>query len=140
MQTCNQPASPSLQDWAAAARAAATVITKYGGAGPGSRTMLDALLPAVVALEGQQVSTASLVSGACGPLVSRQAADAAARAAMAASEGALQTAFMAATAGRASYVPLEVLRNNPDPGAVAVSVWMQGIADALLATATGRTP
>ena len=40
-----------MQAWAAAARAGVAAVQKYGGAGPGHRTMLDALLPAVDNLE-----------------------------------------------------------------------------------------
>ena len=42
---------PHLGAWAAAARAAAAAVQHYGGAKAGARTMLDALLPAVGALE-----------------------------------------------------------------------------------------
>lgn len=38
---------------------------------------------------------------------------------------------MLARAGRASYVPEAVLKEVPDPGALAVSVWLQAIATAL---------
>ncbi len=58
---------------------------------------------------------------------------AAARASDAANGGAQATADMAATAGRASYVPLEVLKSTPDPGAVAVSVWLGAVTKALQA-------
>lgn len=37
--------------WAAAARAGVDAVQRYGGAGGGDRTMLDALLPAVENLE-----------------------------------------------------------------------------------------
>ena len=37
--------------WAAAARAGVDAVQRYGGAGSGDRTMLDALLPAVENLE-----------------------------------------------------------------------------------------
>lgn len=36
-----------MQAWAAAARAGVDAVQRYGGAGLGHRTMLDALLPAV---------------------------------------------------------------------------------------------
>lgn len=48
-----------------------------------------------------------------------------------AAEGAEATKTMSAAAGRSSYVPEDILRNVPDPGAVAVSKWMKGIAEAL---------
>ena len=34
-------------------------------------------------------------------------------------------------AGRSSYVPRDVLRNVPDPGAMAVAAWLKGAAEAL---------
>jgi len=43
--------TPGVQAWAAAARAGVAAVQKYGGAAPGHRTMLDALLPAVDNLE-----------------------------------------------------------------------------------------
>ncbi|MGO4262282.1 dihydroxyacetone kinase subunit DhaK [Lysobacter sp. TAB13] len=71
----------------------------YGGAAPGDRTMLDALIPAVEALD--------------------QGFAAAARAAR---EGADRTATMTrAGAGRASYVPEHALVGAIDPGAEAVA-------------------
>jgi len=75
-------------------------VSEYGGAKPGDRTMLDALVPAVEAL-------------ASGDL---------AKAAAAAKEGAERTKSMTkARAGRSSYVREDALRDVPDPGAVAVA-------------------
>ncbi|MGH8083248.1 MAG: dihydroxyacetone kinase subunit DhaK [Lysobacter sp.] len=71
----------------------------YGGAGPGDRTMLDALMPAVDALSAGVNAAAS-----------------------AAREGADRTATMVrAGAGRASYVPEHALAGAIDPGAEAVA-------------------
>lgn len=58
----------SLAAWAKAARAGVDAIQKYGGASAGSRTMLDALLPAVHNLEiatGDAVSRLILKQLAC---------------------------------------------------------------------------
>jgi dihydroxyacetone kinase len=38
---------------------------------------------------------------------------------------------MTAMAGRASYVPADVVAGYPDPGAVAVSVWLKAVAGVL---------
>ena len=82
-------------------------IQEYGGAKPGDRTMLDALVPAIAAWRDGGVA-------------------AAARAARA---GAEKTATMAkANAGRSSYVRAEALAGVPDPGAVAVAVVLEALA------------
>jgi hypothetical protein len=57
---------------------------------------------------------------------------AAARAAAdAAVTGAASTQSMAAGAGRASYVPGDVLSSTPDPGAHAVGLWLSAVAATL---------
>ena len=88
-------------------------ISRVGGAAPGMRTMLDALVPAVAACRAPGGTAAA-------------AADAAAA-------GAEATKTMAARAGRASYVAPAALRegDTPDPGAAAVAVTLRAIADAL---------
>ena len=93
--------------WPRALREGLRRIQEYGGASLGDRTMLDALVPAVVALENGE-----------GP----KAAGAAAR------RGANATAAMAtARAGRSSYVPESALRGVPDPGAVAMAAVFEGL-------------
>jgi triose/dihydroxyacetone kinase / FAD-AMP lyase (cyclizing) len=95
-------------DWTAGLRAGVQRVMEYGGAKEGDRTMLDALIPAVSALE------------AGGDL---------AAAAKAASEGTERTASMAkARAGRASYVREDALRGVPDPGAIAVAAVFEELA------------
>jgi triose/dihydroxyacetone kinase / FAD-AMP lyase (cyclizing) len=70
--------------------------------------MLDALVPAVAALEAGEELTA---------------------AAKAATEGAERTASMTkALVGRSSYVREDVLRGVPDPGAIAVAALFEAIA------------
>ncbi|EFJ46445.1 hypothetical protein VOLCADRAFT_62675 [Volvox carteri f. nagariensis] len=108
----------SPKDWLGALSAGLAAVQKYGRADVGCRTMLDALLPARDAL------ATSLESGA-------DAAAAAAAAASAAAAGAEATRGMAATAGRASYVPAEVLAEVADPGARAVAVWLGAVAESL---------
>ena len=56
---------------------------------------------------------------------------AAAAAADAARNGAHATMSMAAAAGRASYVSEASLADNADPGAVAVSLWLEAVSRAL---------
>ena len=83
-------------------------MTTYGGAKPGDRTMLDALVPAIDALGGG-------VSAA----------------AKAAREGANATAHLAARAGRSAYVPAGTLVGVVDPGAEAVARALEAAAKAL---------
>jgi dihydroxyacetone kinase len=81
-------------------------IGQVGGAGVGDRTMIDALEPALTALQ-----------------------DGIAAAAKAARTGADGTARMGrAKAGRASYVPEENLMGHSDPGAEAVARLFEGLA------------
>jgi dihydroxyacetone kinase len=81
-------------------------IQQVGGARPGHRTMIDALLPALEAFQN-------------GP----------AAAARAAREGADHTATITrARAGRASYVSANMLKGQNDPGAEAVARVFEGLA------------
>ena len=97
-------------DWPAALRKGVRRIQQYGGADAGDRTMLDALLPAVAALEAR---------------------DGIIPAAVAAKYGADRTATMTkARAGRSSYVPEDSLRGVPDPGAVAIAAVFDALASA----------
>ena len=50
--------------------------------------------------------------------------------AAAAEAGAEDTKLMQAGAGRASYVPYEKMKDVPDPGAMAVAMWLRGAAAA----------
>lgn len=95
-------------DWPAALRAGVRRVQEYGGAKEGDRTLLDALVPAVAALE------------AGGDL---------AAAAQAAAAGAERTAAMTkARAGRSSYVREDALRGVVDPGAAAVAAVFEALA------------
>ncbi|MBZ9556496.1 MULTISPECIES: dihydroxyacetone kinase subunit DhaK [unclassified Modicisalibacter] len=96
-------AAAASDDATPAARLAAGIerLQVYGGAGAGDRTMLDALLPAIEALQDGQGWQA---------------------AARAARQGADATADMhQARAGRSAYVPPESLDGVVDPGAEAVA-------------------
>jgi dihydroxyacetone kinase len=95
-------------DWPAALREGLNQMRFYGGAAPGDRTMLDALTPAIEALEGG------------GTL------DQAARAAR---RGADATANMTkAQAGRSSYLAASILEGVADPGAVAIATALEAAA------------
>jgi len=85
-------------------------VQRYGGAKVGDRTMLDALVPAIDALEQGSVGAA----------------------AAAAQRGADSTASMTkAHAGRASYVTAANLKGVKDPGATAVALAFLAAAAAL---------
>jgi dihydroxyacetone kinase len=84
-------------------------ISEVGGARLGDRTMIDALQPALEALNDGM--------------------DAAARAARTGADGTAQIGR--AKAGRASYVPEENLIGHNDPGAEAVARLFEGLARAL---------
>ncbi|MEO1677828.1 MAG: dihydroxyacetone kinase subunit DhaK [Pseudomonadota bacterium] len=99
-------ASASGKDTVGALKAGLDRIQQVGGARPGDRTMIDALLPALEALP----------SGV----------DVAARAAR---DGANFTATITrAKAGRASYIGAEKLAGHNDPGAEAVARLLERLA------------
>ena len=102
-------------DVAAAFREGVSAVSYYGGARGGSRTMLDALLPASAAIV--------VVAGDGAIDVDVPGAASAAR------RGADATAAMElAEAGRSNYLSSEVLMGTPDPGAVAVAVVLEAMA------------
>ena len=87
--------------WPAALAQGVERVQFYGGAAPGDRTLLDALLPAVAVLQkGGELRAA----------------------AQAARQGAEATAQLSrARAGRSSYLPAAHLYGVQDPGAVAIA-------------------
>ena len=98
--------------WLVALENGVAALVRYGGAKPGDRTLLDALVPALEALEQGGIGAA----------------------AAAAEHGAAATASMKrARAGRASYVPAANLLGVEDPGATAVALAFRAAADATLA-------
>ncbi|KAK9798144.1 hypothetical protein WJX73_008523 [Symbiochloris irregularis] len=104
--------------WAAAFSSGVEAMQRYGGARPGDRTMLDALVPASLAMqEGVQ-------SGQEGREVLRSAVQAA-------QVGGRRTSSMQAGAGRAAYVPAKALQGVEDPGALAVGIWLSAMETAL---------
>jgi dihydroxyacetone kinase len=106
----------TVATWVEAFRAGCAGIATLGGAARGERTMLDALLPAADAL------TAGLAAG-------RSPRELLEDAATAAEEGARATASLQGRRGRSSYLGERVL-GHPDPGAVAVGVWLRALASA----------
>lgn len=103
-------ASPALGGFGAALTAGTKSVMDYGGAKVGSRTMVDALAPAMEAAEAGK-SVAEMAT--------------------AARAGADLTAEMAtAHDGRSSYLTTD-LCGIPDPGAVAVAAALEAVAHAL---------
>lgn len=86
-------------------------IKRLGGADAGDRTMLDALIPAAVAM-GAGTTAEQLTA-----------------AATAARTGAERTAAMQPRRGRSSYIGERAL-GHPDPGAVAIALWLEAAAKA----------
>jgi len=90
-------------------REGVNAVSFYGGASVGSRTMLDALVPA----SDELVSTNNLK-------------DAAAKA----RSGADSTAAMkTASAGRSNYLSESTLDGTPDPGAIAVAIVLEALVE-----------
>lgn len=106
--------------WTVSFRAGIAAIQKYGGASEGSRTMLDALLPAERALGEPSHGE-------------RQGAVLLAAAAKAAQDGAESTKKIPTKQafGRSGYVGEEFSADVPDPGAKAVAFWISAVADAV---------
>jgi ATP-dependent dihydroxyacetone kinase len=101
-------AAGSGATWAAALQAGLDKMMSYGGANPGDRTMVDALVPAI-----QILAKSGNVAAA----------------AKAARSGADATATMTrARAGRSSYVSASNLKGINDPGAEAVALLLEGLA------------
>lgn len=82
-------------------------VSEVGGAQVGDRTMIDALAPALAALDRGLAAAAA---------AARAGADSTA-------------AIHRAKAGRAAYVPEKNLRGNNDPGAEAVAILFEGLAE-----------
>lgn len=101
----------SASDWAAVLKAGVEGVAMRGKAVAGDKTMLDALLPAVSALEASAGSGADLA--AC--LASSAAA---------AEAGALATVPLVARKGRASYLG-ERSAGHQDPGATSSALLLK---------------
>lgn len=94
----------ALANWAEAFAAGCDAISELGGAKQGSRTMLDALIPASKALSDGNVD----------------------KVVDAAKAGAKATAEMMPQTGRSSYLGKRAV-GHPDPGAEAVVVWLNAL-------------
>jgi dihydroxyacetone kinase len=109
------PDGPAV--WARAFDRAVASVAELGGAKPGDRTMLDALVPASEAFSAALREGAEIGEGW--------------RLAVAAAErGSAATAAMHPRVGRAAYLGERAI-GTPDAGAAAVLVWMRGVAAAL---------
>lgn len=108
---------PDADAWGQALAEAAEAVAATGGARPGDRTMLDALLGAVTHW------TEARAAGQSG-------ADAFEAASEGAGSGAAATAGMTPKLGRASYLGERAL-GHADAGATAVAIWMQAIRTSL---------
>jgi dihydroxyacetone kinase len=112
-----QTADSSPAGWTQACFAACEAISTLGGASQGDRTMLDALLPFSQTLESA--------------LARAESASAAVQAAATvAEEAAKSTAMMTPRRGRASYLGERAI-GHPDPGAIAVAIWLRAVAKSL---------
>ena len=100
---------PGAAEWLGAFEAGIEAITELGGAKPGDRTMVDALVPAMEAWR-----TSGFAS----------AADAAWR-------GAEATSEMFPVLGRASYLGRRAV-GTPDGGAIAVAIWLAALSDEIV--------
>jgi dihydroxyacetone kinase-like protein len=112
----------SLAELAASLEAALAGVQKLGAAREGEKTMVDALAPAVAALQK------AIAEGA-------DAAGALAAAAAAAADGAQATISMQALKGRASYLgPRSV--GHEDPGAASMALILGALRDVAARQAT----
>jgi len=109
-----------LPRWTEALEEGSRAISELGGAKPGDRTMMDALYPFVACLKSSGAS------------FSRQALRAAVDEAK---RGADATAQMKPRLGRSSYLQDRVL-GHPDPGAIAVVIWLRAVTAVLAGTLT----
>lgn len=101
-------AQSASKDWKMALQKGLERTMSYGGAKPGDRTMLDALVPALATL-GKGESLGAAASAA------RKGADATAR-------------MTRARAGRSSYVSAGNLMGTNDPGAETVALLLEGLS------------
>jgi len=96
--------------WGRALKAGCEGMMELGGASPGDRTMLDALVPAAEAFASAQGDAAARIAAMC----------------EAALAGAEATRSMQPRRGRSTYLG-DRTAGHPDPGAVAVTIWMGAI-------------
>jgi hypothetical protein len=85
------------------------------------RTLLDALNPAIRSLKQYIEPLSSSTQLSFGEVLKKVAE--------ASREGAMGTSLIASSAGRSNYISLDQMRGTPDPGAYAVSLVFQTIAE-----------
>lgn len=107
---------PAVDGWAQAGRAALSSVQRYGGAQEGDRTLIDAWLPAVLALEKHSSSDCETTLE---------------KAVKAARKGARATQQMLAKKGRAQYARPNTQARWQDPGAVGVAKWLEAVQKSL---------
>jgi dihydroxyacetone kinase len=103
--------------WAAAIEEACGAVSNLGGASVGDRTMLDALIPFAGTFLAE-LQKGVTVEDALQAGVSE------------AERGAESTARMKPRRGRSSYLGERAL-GHPDPGAVAVAIWLRAVTSTL---------
>jgi dihydroxyacetone kinase phosphoprotein-dependent L subunit len=119
-------AQTDLQGLAAALGAALEAIRKLGAARDGDKTMVDALAPAVAALNEAVTNSAPLVDALNATVAAAEA-------------GAQATIAMQASKGRASYLgPRSV--GHQDPGAASTVLILTALRDTAAATSTTASP
>jgi triose/dihydroxyacetone kinase / FAD-AMP lyase (cyclizing) len=111
-----------LEQWAVALARVAEALTELGGANAGDRTMLDALIPFVTTLANRAER-----SGGETDMASRETV---LSALTAAEQGAQATSTMLPRRGRSSYLGERAL-GHPDPGAIALTLWLRAAVIAL---------
>lgn len=104
-------------DWANAFSAAVDGVRSVGGAALGDCTMLDALLPASATLTRELEHN-------------REPLEALAETLEAAKEGAAATVDLQAALGRSSYIGERAV-GHVDPGAFAVTLWLEAVRNVL---------
>ncbi|CAK4632782.1 unnamed protein product [Aphanomyces euteiches] len=111
----------STHGWVDSFESGVAAIQKYGGALEGSRTMVDALLPALRAAKKAELGSYS---------------DWLTSVEKAAYEGAENTKEISPrdAMGRTSYVGADFVKGVPDPGAMAVAYWIHAVVAILSAT------
>jgi phosphoenolpyruvate---glycerone phosphotransferase subunit DhaL len=116
-RSLGEEAEPSGRDVAAALRAALDGVVELGAANEGDKTMVDALAPAVRALDESLSAGDTLADGL-------------AAAARAAEEGAKATIPLQARKGRASYLG-ERSVGHQDPGATSAAIILVALEQAV---------
>ncbi|DBA03448.1 TPA: hypothetical protein N0F65_002856 [Lagenidium giganteum] len=103
--------------WAKSFRAGIAAVQKYGGAKEGSRTMMDALLPAQRAVDDLRATSPN--DGLALLVAAATAADAGA--------DKTRTISTKQAFGRSGYVGESFAHNIPDPGAKAAAFWLKAL-------------